>query len=45
MNKKRNGRDGENTLDEACFDLVAYIRKNYPETCQVLTTNGHFLKM
>lgn len=32
---------GENTLDERWFDLVAYIRKNYPEIRQALTTNGH----
>ena len=32
---------GENTLDESWFDLVAYIRKNYPDIRQALTTNGH----
>lgn len=32
---------GENTLDEAWFDLVAYIRKKYPDIRQALTTNGH----
>lgn len=32
---------GENTLDEKWFDLVAYIRKNYPGIRQALTTNGH----
>lgn len=32
---------GENTLDEEWFALVAYIRDNYPEIRQALTTNGH----
>ena len=32
---------GENTLDETWFDLVAYIRRNYPQIRQALTTNGH----
>lgn len=32
---------GENTLDEKWFDLVLYIRKNYPDIRQALTTNGH----
>lgn len=32
---------GENTLDKEWFRLVAYIRKNYPEIRQALTTNGH----
>lgn len=32
---------GENTLDDNWFKLVFYIRKNYPEIRQALTTNGH----
>lgn len=32
---------GENTLDKNWFRLVAYIRKNYPEIRQALTTNGY----
>lgn len=32
---------GENTLDKDWFRLVSYIRKNYPNIRQALTTNGH----
>lgn len=32
---------GENTLDKNWFKLVSYIRCNYPEIRQALTTNGH----
>lgn len=32
---------GENTLDYNWFRLVAYIRDNYPEIRQALTTNGY----
>ena len=32
---------GENTLDNNWFVLVKYIRKNFPEIKQALTTNGH----
>ena len=32
---------GENTLDAEWFDLVDYIRNNYPKIRQALTTNGY----
>lgn len=32
---------GENTLDDNWFKLVSYIRKNYPNIRQALTTNGY----
>lgn len=35
---------GENTLDVKWFELVKYIRDNYPDIRQALTTNGHLAK-
>jgi radical SAM protein with 4Fe4S-binding SPASM domain len=32
---------GENTIDEKWFYLVKYIRENYPNIIQALTTNGY----
>lgn len=32
---------GENTLKREWFDLIKYIRTNYPEIPMSLTTNGH----
>ncbi len=32
---------GENTLSDDWFHLVSYIRNNYPDIRQSLTTNGH----
>ena len=35
---------GENSLEESWFELVAYIRKNFPEIRQAVTTNGYLSK-
>lgn len=32
---------GENTINDDFFKFISYVRKNYPEITQSLTSNGH----
>lgn len=39
--KSINYGTGENTISKEWFELIDYIRTNYPEISQALTTNGY----